>query len=223
MTSTKPGSTRTTITPLRILTLLFFVGLLACVLWSFTLHWEQLNYFNLGVFLGLFFLQMSVEMQITRAIPVPKELHGRALSELLSFLWWLLLLIPLLEFGLNTPTNSTSIYIGILLVIAPGGLRLWAVRTLGSYFSDHVATWVEHPLITDGPYRWIRHPAYLGSMLQAFGMPLILGVRWSFALSLLLVLLFLIRSQQEEVFLKERIPGYVGYIEKTARFLPGIW
>lgn len=54
-------------------------------------------------------------------------------------------------------------------------LRLVAVKTLDAHFSPLVELQPEHELITHGPYAWVRHPAYLGSLLWAFAPPLLLG------------------------------------------------
>src|SRR5262245_52084901 len=64
-------------------------------------------------------------------------------------------------------------------------LRVWAVRTLGRFFRTVVVIQDHHQLISDGPYRLIRHPSYAGTLLTLAGIGLALG-NW---LSLLIIVL----------------------------------
>jgi protein-S-isoprenylcysteine O-methyltransferase Ste14 len=63
------------------------------------------------------------------------------------------------------------------LVLMWGGMvvRLWAVRTLGRLFRTVVLIQDHHRLIDEGPYRYLRHPSYAGSLLTLAGLGLALG------------------------------------------------
>ena len=78
-------------------------------------------------------------------------------------------------------------------------------------------------LITDGPYRYVRHPMYVTVLLGAAGWALCAGglVRALIVLALLLVLNG--KAALEERLLLARWPGYAAYRERTRRFLPGVW
>src|SRR4051794_37745232 len=52
------------------------------------------------------------------------------------------------------------------LLAAGLGLRWWAIRTLGKFFTVDVAVHKEHRLVTAGPYAWLRHPSYTGLLMQ---------------------------------------------------------
>ncbi len=61
-------------------------------------------------------------------------------------------------------------------VAAPGiALREWAVRTLGDSFTQIVALRTDQALVTGGPYRFVRHPGYAGTLLTLAGLGLTLG------------------------------------------------
>src|ERR1700730_4699344 len=60
---------------------------------------------------------------------------------------------------------ALAVWIGLVLFLGGISLRLWSFRTLGRYFTFTVQTSSDQPVITDGPYRVIRHPSYAGLFL----------------------------------------------------------
>src|SRR5262245_44252892 len=56
-------------------------------------------------------------------------------------------------------------WLGVATLVVGGVLRVWPMFVLGRRFSALVALQPDHELVTDGPYRWVRHPSYLGWML----------------------------------------------------------
>lgn len=87
----------------------------------------------------------------------------------------------------------------------------------------HIETWPNQALVTSGPYRFIRHPAYAGSILQTIGLPLILNA-WPLLLGCAVLLaLFVRRIQLEEIFLNREFPGYQHAMQSIPRLIPGIW
>ncbi len=112
---------------------------------------------------------------------------------------------------------------GIALMFIGILFRAWSIRLLGRHFSVQVAVQPEHRLITSGPYRWIRHPCYTGTMLTVMGIPLAIGL-WG--LTPLVGILFLAghfyRIRVEEEVLTERFGAeYVEYRCKTCGIFPG--
>jgi protein-S-isoprenylcysteine O-methyltransferase Ste14 len=78
-------------------------------------------------------------------------------------------------------------------------------------------------LVTNGLYRWMRHPLYTSMILATLGWSL---VQLSFATALyaMLVALFFDRKvAREEMFLRERYPQYEDYAKRVRRFIPGIY
>jgi protein-S-isoprenylcysteine O-methyltransferase Ste14 len=113
---------------------------------------------------------------------------------------------------------------GVFLFVAGGALRLWPVFVLGRRFSALVAIQEDHALVTTGPYRWIRHPSYLGALLNATGWVLV----FRSALGLLVVgfvtALVVARIRTEEAMLESEFgTEYEAYRRRTWRLLPGIY
>jgi len=82
----------------------------------------------------------------------------------------------------------------------------------------------EHQLVTDGAYRFVRHPLYLGEMTQNLGFALILTSRVGFIVMLVGIVFLLLRIQTEEAMLMEEFAQeYIKYRERTKRLLPYIF
>jgi protein-S-isoprenylcysteine O-methyltransferase Ste14 len=121
---------------------------------------------------------------------------------------------------------SAALQIIALIVTALGyGLIVWATAA-NAFFSQVVRIQTErgHTTITDGPYQFVRHPAYVGIILVELGMPLMLGSWWALVPSVLSVPLFFIRTALEDKTLQSELPGYKEYAAQVRyRLVPGIW
>ncbi|MHB1629404.1 MAG: methyltransferase family protein [Bacilli bacterium] len=58
---------------------------------------------------------------------------------------------------------------GLILLLCGIGFRHYAIRVLGQFFSAHVMIRGDHALVQNGPYRWLRHPAYTGAWIAFVG------------------------------------------------------
>ena len=82
----------------------------------------------------------------------------------------------------------------------------------------------EHKVITSGPYKLIRHPGYLGGIVWAMGVPMILGSIYGFIPSLVGIIIFIIPTGLEDKTLLNELEGYAEYSKKVkCRLIPGIW
>jgi protein-S-isoprenylcysteine O-methyltransferase Ste14 len=82
----------------------------------------------------------------------------------------------------------------------------------------------DHRVVRSGPYRFVRHPMYVGILLQAAALPLILGSWWTFAPAAATWVLFAFRTALEDRTLRNELDGYEDYTRQTRyRLLPGVW
>ena len=114
--------------------------------------------------------------------------------------------------------------IGVALYATGGALRLWPVFVLGRRFSGLVAIQPGHTLVTDGIYRTIRNPSYLGLLVLSLGWAL--GFR-SLAGVLLVALMIpplVARIRSEEALLRSQFgEEYAAYCTRTWRLIPGLY
>jgi len=81
-----------------------------------------------------------------------------------------------------------------------------------------------HTVCETGPYRFVRHPGYLGMIISWIGFPLLLGSVWSIIPIVLAIILLLVRTSLEDRTLIKGLTGYSQYIQKTRyKLVPGIW
>jgi protein-S-isoprenylcysteine O-methyltransferase Ste14 len=121
--------------------------------------------------------------------------------------------------------GAWSSWLGAALVIGGTSFRLWAIRTLGRFFTRSVRVSSDQTVVVDGPYRWVRHPSYTGSMLAAAGVGLALGNAVSLACLLAAILAgFGYRIRVEEDALVETLgEPYRAYRARTKRLVPFVW
>ncbi len=112
-------------------------------------------------------------------------------------------------------------WIGVPLGVTAATLLIVTFRTLGTNITDTVVTRARHTLVTDGPYRWVRHPFYVATALAMAANSLVTA-NWFLALTGAVgVALLAIRTRTEEQKLIERFGNeYRRYMERTGRFVP---
>lgn len=103
-------------------------------------------------------------------------------------------------------------------------VRTWAVRSLGRFFTLHVQAVKGQTVIKDGPYRYVRHPAYTGGLFMLLATPAILGSWWTFAAgAVLFPWWFTTRIRQEEAVLLAALgTEYAEYRARTPALLPSV-
>jgi protein-S-isoprenylcysteine O-methyltransferase Ste14 len=136
------------------------------------------------------------------------------------------LVAALLELVIRKPAalRFDAIAWGALAVMLAGlTLRGWAVRTLGRSFTLQLDVDPGQRVVEDGPYRWIRHPSYVGAWLSFVASCVLLGswvAAWLSAIALAAG--FARRIRHEERLLAERCPDYRAYAARTGALLPRV-
>jgi|HubBroStandDraft_1064217.scaffolds.fasta_scaffold43841_3 protein-S-isoprenylcysteine O-methyltransferase len=119
---------------------------------------------------------------------------------------------------LNWVTLITAIMIAFGLI-----LRIWAVVSLGRWFTWNVTVQPGQVLVTKGPYRIIRHPSYMGAWLVFVGSCMLLrSYVAALVASILLLLAFLRRIRHEESLMLATFPQYEAYKETTGSLIPRV-
>jgi protein-S-isoprenylcysteine O-methyltransferase Ste14 len=101
----------------------------------------------------------------------------------------------------------------------------WAVAN-NKFFSQIVRIQSDrgHAVAEEGPYRFVRHPSYLGMIAFELAVPIMLASWGALLISLGTVCLIILRTALEDRTLQAELPGYSGYTQRVRyRLLPGVW
>jgi protein-S-isoprenylcysteine O-methyltransferase Ste14 len=164
----------------------------------------------------LFFFLLAITLLILRK-PAIRKATGIG-PKLAGFLGCIL---PLLVLTLPRGEVSypASVFLSALGVIGIAG-SIYALLWLGRSFSVLPQA---RGLVTDGPYRFVRHPLYLAEFLVIFSRALELAQPWPLLAITLAVALQISRMHYEERVLSEEFPAYREYMRTTARLIPGVY
>ena len=123
-----------------------------------------------------------------------------------------------------TIDGDTVRWIGVVLYAAGGALRLWPVFVLGGRFSGLVAIQPGHTLVTDGIYRTIRNPSYLGLLVLSLGWALAFRSLAGVLLVALMIPPLIARIRSEETLLRSQFgEEYAAYCARTWRLFPALY
>lgn len=115
--------------------------------------------------------------------------------------------------------------VGIVLFASGEALRVWSKIALGRYFTYTVMTSSDQPVITTGPYRFVRHPSYTGILLLAIGAGVTYG-NWlgvgSVTVGALAGLLYRIRIEEKALF-EDLGEPYRKFAAHRKRLIPFVW
>ncbi len=115
----------------------------------------------------------------------------------------------------------------VALAIAAVGYVLtgWAMVT-NRFFSGTVRIQADrgHVVVSTGPYRFVRHPGYAGSLLATVCVPVALGAWWAFVPAGVSAAALVTRTALEDGVLRRELDGYETFVTRThSRLIPGVW
>jgi protein-S-isoprenylcysteine O-methyltransferase Ste14 len=219
----------------RVGTIAFFIALQAAILFlaagrlTWTWAWVYLGICLVSVAInGAFLLRTSPETIAERGRPQATQDWDKVVGGLWALLLYLAL--PLvagldLRFGWTRALGAAWHVAGAVLLAAGLGLGGWAM-VANAYFSTAVRIQSDRgqTVCRTGPYRFVRHPGYVGFILQSLGTPLLLGSLWALIPGLTAAALMVIRTSLEDRMLQDELPGYREYTHQVRhRLLPGVW
>jgi isoprenylcysteine carboxyl methyltransferase (ICMT) family protein YpbQ len=115
--------------------------------------------------------------------------------------------------------------LGSVLMVLGLGLKWWAMHKIGRFYTRTLRAASDQPVVESGPYRYVRHPGYLGAVLMWIGFSLTTR-QWLALLGITLAMLmaYTRRISSEETMLVQTLgEPYAAYQRRTARLLPGAY
>jgi len=195
-------------------------------------YWQGLIYVIIGLIMATLnytILRVDSELLNERSKPGEGTMKWDKIILGLSFLITISMFITA---GLDSgryqwsPNFHWSLYLlGIILTIL-GQLLFLIAQKQNKFFSStvRIQTNREHIVCETGLYKIVRHPAYLGSIIQSLGFPLLFGSLWSIIPICLSIILLITRTNLEDKTLKNELKGYLEYSNKTRyRIIPHVW
>jgi protein-S-isoprenylcysteine O-methyltransferase Ste14 len=117
--------------------------------------------------------------------------------------------------------HTITLVLGLLLVVAGYVCTLWCYAAMGNTWRIGINRKEKNSLITQGPYRSVRHPIYLFQVVMLAGVALLLPTALSAVILLVHLVCVLIKSNDEEVYLRSvHGQAYHDYLSRTGRLLP---
>jgi protein-S-isoprenylcysteine O-methyltransferase Ste14 len=124
---------------------------------------------------------------------------------------------------LSIPLPGWLRWLGFFLSIISLGFWIWTQVALGKEWSPQLQLREEHHLVTDGPYKHIRHPLYTAMMGFGIGLALLTANMIFVALAVLIIIGLIARvPKEEQMMMQEFGEEYITYAHRTGRFLPKI-
>ena len=216
----------------QILFMFIFLGLVL-FLGSGTIHWPAA-----WVFLGISLVSVAINATfMLRTNPETVAERGRAKGwqdwdKLISGLWagFQYLLLPLVaaldqRFDWSGEIGIRWQGIGAMVYALSLALSGWAMIS-NAYFSTAARIQADRgqQVCRDGPYRFVRHPGYIGFIVQSPSIAILLGSVWALIPAIVASGLMILRTRLEDRMLQAELEGYREYTQKVRyRLVPGIW
>ena len=200
----------------------------------------RLDWLWAWVFLGLFTAASVVHVLIL--IPInPELLAERAkgiradtkgwdkivvslAAGLLPMASWLIAALDV-RYGWSAPMPLVLHLAGAIGFALGWAILLWATAS-NPFFEPTVRIQKDRgqTVATGGPYRYVRHPGYVGGIVYQLATPFLLGSWWALIPMVFSVPLYVLRAALEDKTLQEELDGYTEYTHQTRyRLVPGVW
>ena len=129
------------------------------------------------------------------------------------------------SFGKLLALGSWLTWIGVAIMVSGVIFRRYVILFLGRFFTATVQIHRDHQLVQAGPYRYIRHPSYLGILVLALGNGIALANWVSLLLCLVLPFISIGRriKVEEEALYRNFGEEYLDYRKNTWRIIPYIY
>ena len=129
------------------------------------------------------------------------------------------------RFGWSPQITLTPRLVALAVMVSGYVVGTWAMA-VNRYYSAVVRIQKDRgqTVVTDGPYRFVRHPSYATGIVASLMIPILLGSLWALIPTSLVAVVTIIRTALEDRTLLEELDGYKEYAARVRyRLLPGVW
>ena len=180
-----------------------------------------------GTILTIAFMFIDPTLMRERARPGPGawDLYLRRILTVLLLAHLVIAGLDVGRFHWSGPI-ALPVRVTALVVFTCGmGLGIWAAIT-NRFFSSAIRLQTDrgHHVIDTGPYQWVRHPGYAGTVVAAIAGGVVIGSWWSLVPLALMGVVVVRRLVLEDAFLHRELGGYTTYAGRVRyKLVPGLW
>ena len=195
-------------------------------------YWQGLTYVALGLIMMLLSQTVfAIDTELLKERSKPGE-NTKKWDKAILGLSFLVTISMFIVAGLDSgrfhwsPDFHWSLYLIGVILTGLGQLLFLIAQKQNKFFSStvRIQTDREHTVCETGLYKIVRHPAYMGSIIQSLGFPLLFGSLWSIIPISLSIILLIVRTDLEDKTLKNELKGYIEYSKKTRyKIIPYVW
>jgi protein-S-isoprenylcysteine O-methyltransferase Ste14 len=214
--------------------LLWFLIILAAAV--FVPAWT-VNYWQAWIFLGVFSLMVLtitvylmkndpklLERRVKAGPGAETEKRQKIIQSLASIAFIAVVVFPAIDHRLAWSRMPPEAAVAGDVIVALGLLIIFFVFKENAFTSAIIEIDPEQRVISTGPYAFVRHPMYIGTLVMLLGMPVALCSWWGLFMVIPIALLIVWRLIDEEQFLARNLGGYAEYRHKVKyRLVPFIW
>lgn len=187
------------------------------------IEWAQ-GWAFLGVFAGLILVSGLILWRTNPAIFVARSKIHRGTK------WWdkIVLVLLMLSFAAiflvaGCERGDLSPWLGYALLMTGMAIMTW-VESVNRFAEPSVRVQPGQVVVDRGPYAFVRHPMYSGSVIFFAGTALSLGSLWALIPAGVASAVLVVRTVLEDRTLQRELPGYREYAQRVRyRLVPGVW
>jgi len=194
-------------------------------------YWQAwtflLVYFAVSLAITFYLLTRDPALLVRRISGGPfaeKDPAQKVIMGLISLGFIALLVLPAIDHRLGWSNMVWGVTLAGYVLFGLGWLGIFFVLRENSFSSATIEVAKGQPVISTGPYAWVRHPMYLSALVMLLGIPVSLGSCWGALIVVAMTPTLIWRLLLEERFLRRNLPGYSAYQDNVRyRLLPRIW
>ncbi|GAK53433.1 isoprenylcysteine carboxyl methyltransferase [Candidatus Moduliflexus flocculans] len=191
-------------------------------------YWEAWIYLTILLIpmsiVMFYFLKKAPEFLARRMKFKEKEVEQKLIIKLSFIPFLLAFILPGIDKRLGWSNVPITIIVIAEILVFLGYIFVFLVFKENQFASRVIEVAKGQIVIQSGPYRLVRHPMYMGSIVMYIASPLALGSYWAIIPAIFIIPIFIARIINEESVLTKELEGYSDYKLKTRyRLIPGIW